>query len=63
MKLMVQNAVRTSWGIPRVTHQYDFKEMKDSFGFLEKHSVALQGRVKAAEITEALFISFSLFTF
>lgn len=54
MKLMVQNAVRTSWGIPRVTHQYDFKEMKDSFGFLEKHSVALQGRVKAAEITEAL---------
>lgn len=54
MKVMVQNVVRTSWGIPRVTHQRDFKELKDSFGFLEKHSVALQGRVKAAEITMRL---------
>lgn len=53
-QVMAQNVVRTSWGIPGVTHHCCFEELNDSFGFLEKLSVGLHGRVEATEITVRL---------
>lgn len=50
-EVMAQNVLRTSWGIPRLTHQYDSRELND---FLEKLSVGLHGRVEAEEITMRL---------
>ena len=47
---MAQNVVRTSWGIPGGTHHCCFEELNDSFGFLEKLSMGLHGRVEATEI-------------